>query len=147
MELGAAGSITSQWNVFANYTYTQAKTLNSSAYPDREGQRLGNTPRSSFSLWTTYKPDDSWTLGYGARFMGTRNVTAQGDGELASYLVHSAMVSYDLDKHFRLQLNVDNLGDKAYVERVRQVLGSESRSSAIEYGDGRVAMLTATYKF
>lgn len=57
------------------------------------------------------------------------------------------MVSYDVDKHFRLQLNVDNLGNKAYVERVRQVLGSESRSSALEYGDGRAAMLTASYKF
>ncbi len=147
LELGAAGAITPRWNVFANYTYTQAKTLSSSAYPEREGQRLGNTPRSSFSLWTTYKPVDTWTLGYGARFIGSRNVTGQGGGELPSYLVHSAMVSYDVDKHFRLQLNVDNLGNKAYVERVRQVLGSESRSSALEYGDGRAAMLTASYKF
>ena len=71
----------------------------------------------------------------------------EANGKLSKYLVQSAMVAYDVDKHLKLQLNVDNLMDKAYVERVRQVLGQESRSSAIEYGDGRSAMLSATYKF
>ena len=125
----------------------QSKTLRSIASPAREGNPLGNTPRTSFNLWTTYKPVESWTVGYGARFVGTRNVTAEANGKLSKYLVQSAMVAYDVDKHLKLQLNVDNLMDKAYVERVRQVLGQESRSSAIEYGDGRSAMLSATYKF
>lgn len=147
LELSATGAITPQWSVFANYTYVQSKTLRSIASPAREGNPLGNTPRTSFNLWTTYKPVESWTVGYGARFVGTRNVTAEANGKLSKYLVQSAMVAYDVDKHLKLQLNVDNLMDKAYVERVRQVLGQESRSSAIEYGDGRSAMLSATYKF
>ena len=57
------------------------------------------------------------------------------------------MASYDVNRNLKLQLNVENLADKAYVERVRQVAGGESRSSAIEYGDGRSAMLSAIYKF
>jgi catecholate siderophore receptor len=33
------------------------------------------------------------------------------------------------------------------VERVRQQSGSTTRSSAIEYGDARAAILSATYTF
>ncbi|MDU2613144.1 MAG: hypothetical protein E7C76_20160, partial [Pseudomonas aeruginosa] len=50
-------------------------------------------------------------------------------------------------RDLKLQLNLDNLFDKAYVERVRQVYGNQSRSSAIEYGDGRTAILSAIYAF
>lgn len=74
-------------------------------------------------------------------------MTAQGDGQLGAYWVHSLMAGYEVSRRLRFQLNVDNLFDRAYVERVRQVSGSESRSSAVEFGDGRSAMLSAVYTF
>ena len=133
--------------MYANYTYMDSETRKSITQPLRVGRALGNTPRNSFSLWTTYAPPGGWTVGYGARAVGTRNVTSQGDGKLDAYWVHSVMASHDVNRNLKLQLNVENLADKAYVERVRQVAGGESRSSAIEYGDGRSAMLSAIYKF
>lgn len=57
------------------------------------------------------------------------------------------MLGYAPNRHLRFQLNIDNLFNKAYVDRVRQVLGNASRSSAIEYGDGRSAVLSAVYSF
>ncbi|EHP44448.1 putative TonB-dependent receptor [Cupriavidus basilensis OR16] len=147
VELGAAGKVTPNWDVFANYTYLNSKTLKSLSLPEREGKALANTPAHSFSLWTTYQLPAGWTLGYGARFIGRRNVTSVGDGMLGAYLVHNAMLGYAPNKNLKFQLNVDNLFNKAYVERVRQTLGSASRSSAIEYGDGRFAVLSAVYSF
>lgn len=147
VELGTAGKVTPNWDVFANYTYLNSKTLKSLSLPEREGKALANTPAHSFSLWTTYRLPAGWTLGYGARFIGRRNVTSAGDGTLGAYLVHNAMLGYAPNKNLKFQLNIDNLFNKAYVERVRQTLGSASRSSAIEYGDGRFAVLSAVYSF
>lgn len=74
-------------------------------------------------------------------------MTSTTDAELDAYWVHDAMLGYKVDRHLQLQLNVDNLFDKGYVERVRQVIGNDARSSAIEYGDARRAVLSAVYSF
>ncbi|EPD41244.1 MULTISPECIES: TonB-dependent receptor [Delftia] len=147
LELGAAGKVTPQWDLFANYTFMASKTLKSLNEPARVGQALGNTPRHSLNLWTTYALPQGWTVGYGARFVGTRNVTSAGDGKLSAYWVHSAMVGYELNRQWKLRLNLDNIGNKAYVAGVRQRLGEQSRSSAVEYGEGRTVRLTALYQF
>ncbi len=147
LELSATGKLTPRWDVFANYTLLDSETRKSVSQPARVGHALGNTPRHSFNLWTTYALAADWTVGYGAHFAGKRSVTAQGDGMLPAYWVHSVMASYDVNRQLNLQLNVANLANKSYVERVRQALGTEARSSAIEYGDGRSAVLSALYKF
>ncbi|MDS0860624.1 TonB-dependent siderophore receptor [Burkholderia pseudomultivorans] len=147
IEFGAAGKVTPNWDVFANYTYLASVTLESPSSPRRVGQMLGNTPRHAFNLWTTYRLPAGWTLGYGSHFVGRRNVTAEGDGTLGAYWVHNLMARHDVNRRLRLQLNVDNVFDRAYVERVRQQLGNASRSSAVEFGDGRSATLTAVYQF
>ncbi|CAB3766961.1 TonB-dependent receptor [Burkholderia sp. MSh2] len=146
-ELGAAGKVTPGWDVFANYTYLASVTLRSPSSPRRDGQALGNTPRHAFNLWTTYRLPAGWTIGYGSHFVGRRNVTSEGNGTLGAYWVHNLMASYEVSRRLRFQLNVDNLFDRAYVERVRQQAGSASRSSAVELGDGRSAMLSAVYRF
>ncbi|PRH48993.1 TonB-dependent receptor [Burkholderia multivorans] len=147
VELGAAGKITPKWDLFANYTYLASATLDSPSSPRRNGKALGNTPRHAFNLWTTYRLPAGWTIGYGSHFVGRRNVTSEGDGTLGAYWVHNLMASYDVNRRLRFQLNVDNLFDRAYVERVRQQPGNASRSSAVEFGDGRAAMLSAVYTF
>ncbi|MNE53479.1 Catecholate siderophore receptor Fiu precursor [compost metagenome] len=87
-------------------------------------------------------------MGYGARYVSERNVTSSNDGaKLDAYWLHNAMLGYQVSERLDLQLNLNNLLDKDYVERVRTVLGSDARSSAIEYGDARSAVLTATLSF
>ncbi len=150
VELGLTGHITDQWDVFANYTFQSSETIkaaDTAAGIAREGQALGNTPPRSFNLWTTYELPEGWTLGYGARYISERNVSSSTTAKLDAYWLHNAMVGYKVSKNLDLQLNVNNLFDKDYVERVRQVNGTNARSSAIEYGDARSAILSATYSF
>ncbi|SFP99690.1 catecholate siderophore receptor [Geopseudomonas sagittaria] len=147
VELGVTGKVSEQWNVYANYTFLDSETLKSVNDPSREGQALGNTPPRSFNLWTTYELPAGWTLGYGARYVSERNVTATDSAKLDAYWLHNAMVGYQVSKNLDLQLNVNNLFDEDYVERVRQNPGTDARSSAIEYGDARAAILSANYSF
>ena len=154
VELGVTGKISEQWNVYANYTFLDSETLKSESEPEREGQALANTPPRSFNLWTTYELPAGWTLGYGARYVSERNVTATDTAKLDAYWLHNAMLGYRVSKSLDLQLNVNNLFDEDYVQQVRQSLGTEvgsgntvARSSAIEFGDARAAILSANYSF
>ncbi|MNZ74563.1 Catecholate siderophore receptor Fiu precursor [compost metagenome] len=150
VELGVTGHITEQWDVFANYTFLDSETLeaaDTAAGIAREGQALANTPPRSFNLWTSYELPAGWTLGYGARYVSERNVATSGTAKLDEYWLHNAMVGYQVNKNLDLQLNVNNLFDEDYVERVRQTPGTAARSAAIEYGDGRSAILSANYSF
>jgi len=150
VELGLTGRVTEHWNLFANYTFLNSETLKAADTASgiaRKGQALGNTPPRSFNLWTTYEWPAGWTLGYGTRYVSERNVTSSTQAKLDAYWVHNAMLSYKVNRNLDLQLNVNNLFDKDYVERVRQQSGSTARSSAIEYGDARSAIMTASYSF
>ncbi|GAA3716591.1 TonB-dependent siderophore receptor [Oceanisphaera sediminis] len=152
VELGLTGELTEQWKVFANYTLLDSETLKSAAAPQTggrsaEGQPLGNTPRNSGNLWTTYELASGLEIGYGARYVGSRYVASDVDAKIDSYWLHNAMASYQLNEALSLQLNVNNLFDEEYVERVRGRPGTDTRSSAVELGDGRSAVLSANYRF
>jgi len=150
VELGLTGHLSERWTVFANYTFLDSETLEAAAEGKSfasKGQALGNTPPRSMNLWTTYQVTDDWTLGYGARHVSERNVTSSTTAKLDAYWLHNAMLGYRVSRQLDLQLNVNNVFDKAYVERVRQQRGGAARSSAVEYGASRAAILTGNYRF
>ena len=146
VELGATGKVTDDWKVYANYTYMSSETTKSND-AKKKGQALANTPPHSFNLWTTYDLPQGWQVGYGSRYVSQRNVTSDTQAKLAEYWVHNALVAYQVNDQFNVQLNMNNIFDKDYVERVRQRPGDDSRSSAVEFGDGRNVVLSTTYKF
>lgn len=150
LEVGLTGRLSPQWNVFANFTFLDSQVLAAApgnASSARKGQALANTPPRSLNLWTTYELNDAWTLGYGAHHVSRRNVTSSTNAKLDAFWLHNAMLNYRVEERFDIQLNVNNLFNKTYVERVRQRSGSAARSSAIEYGDARAAVVTASYHF
>ncbi|BAN46712.1 TonB-dependent siderophore receptor [Metapseudomonas resinovorans] len=151
VELAANGRITEQWAVFANFTFLDSETTDAANTPAglaTEGQALANTPPRSFNLWTTYDLPEGFRVGYGARYVSERNLTSSNDGiKLDAFWLHNAMLGYKVSETLDLQLNLNNLFDKDYVERVRTVVGNAARSSAVEYGDARSAVMTATLSF
>lgn len=146
VELGATGKVTDAWKIYANYTYLSSETTKSNDAM-KKGQALANTPPHSFNLWTTYDLPQGWQVGYGSRYVSQRNVTSADNAKLAEYWVHNALVAYQVNDQLNVQLNLNNIFDKDYVERVRQNAGADSRSSAVEFGDGRNVIVSTTYKF
>lgn len=148
IELGVSGKLTDRWDVFANYTVLSSEILKAAdADVAQEGQALANTPPRSFSLWTTYDLPMGFEIGYGAQYVSERNVAVSSSAKVPEYWVHSAMLGYDVSDNLSLQLNVRNLFDKEYYDRVRSNIGSDARSSALVPGEGRTAILTANLSF
>jgi catecholate siderophore receptor len=127
---------------------------NSAFFPDPlKGNPLTNTPKHSASLWTTYSLN-AWTFGYGATYLGeayfnnnslpatnpVTNPTAAVLYKSPDYWTHRAMVGYQVNENFDLQLNINNLFDKEYYTRIRN-------NGWATPGEARFAMLTATFKF
>ncbi|MCF6781528.1 TonB-dependent receptor [Stutzerimonas stutzeri] len=148
IELGVSGKLTDRWDIFANYTVLSSEILKAAdADVAQEGQALANTPPRSFSLWTTYDLPMGFEIGYGAQYVSERNVAVSSSAKVPEYWVHSAMLGYDVSDNLSLQLNVRNLFDKEYYDRVRSNIGSDARSSALVPGEGRTAILTANLSF
>lgn len=131
LALGAAGRIGEKWSMFANYTYLDSKMeqsvsdylLGIGAVDVLAGDPLPFTPEHSASVWSTFQPTPSLMLGYGLTYQGEYTFTRfPGATELyytSSYVVHRAMATYTFNDNLALQLNVDNLTDEDYYERVR----------------------------
>jgi catecholate siderophore receptor len=113
LELGAAGHLTRQWEIFGGYTYLDGKTLRSgtAAYV---GKPLANTARNALNLWTEYEFSGAWEAGAGFNWLGRRFADSAGTASVPSYVVWSAMLSYRLTHSVALQLNGFNLFNRNY---------------------------------
>lgn len=143
-EVGLAGNITKNWQVFAGYSWMQGRVT------ENPGQRTGilsNIPESSGNLWTTYSLlDKKLVLGLGAQYMedihlGRANTVVNNTTFAPAYLLFDAMVSYQFTPNFGLRLNIYNIGDKRYVDRTGGTVNQ------FIPGPGRSVALTASVKF
>ena len=127
VELGFSGQVARGLNVFGGYTYMDSEQKNMGAGNIANGLPFANTPKHSFSLWTSYKPVQQLTLGLGVY---AQSSVAQGyakstvDGGLVTkgvsgYTRLDAMASYQFNPNLALQLNLYNLIDKVYYSGVR----------------------------
>ncbi|WP_369987977.1 TonB-dependent receptor [Pseudomonas xanthosomatis] len=141
IELSASGKITEKWQVFAGYTYMQARQIDGGALGKvNDGNQLPNTPNNSASLWTTYQVTPKFTVGGGAFYMddvfGNVANTTMVDG----YVRYDAMAAYKLTKNIDLQLNVQNLTDKVYYDKAFSTHFANQAA-------GRTALLTTSVHF
>lgn len=160
LALGASGLITDDWAVFANYTWLDSELLQgvsafclanpalpSCASAPLPGDPLPNTPEHAFNVWTTYDLNDDFQIGYGAGYSGEYAFArASGATRLfhaPSYWLHSASVTWHATKAIDLQLNVKNILDEAYYNRIRSSNGFGWATP----GDTRSASLTVHYRF
>jgi catecholate siderophore receptor len=147
--LGASGTITPNWTVTANYTYLKSKLIrsldkDSTAIDYAAGSQLTQTPKHSGSLFTTYRLPFGLTIGYGATYQGKfafNTPTATVPGVLYSddYIVHNGLLSYEFTPNLSAQVNVKNIGNKLYYQRIRN-------NGWATPGDARSAVFTLTAK-
>ena len=139
-EFGFTGSITDNWRVIGGYTYLSSE-VKKSAVPQEVGADVSNTPENSFSLWTVYDLPKNISVGIGAQYVDSRynnnNVTTRQ--EAPDFTVVNAMASWAMNENVTFQLNVDNLFDEEYIDRVG--------GGHFVPGQGRSAILSATMNF
>lgn len=147
LELGASGELTPKWNVYGGYTYMDSELVKGAYSGVNEGDPLANTPRHSFSLWSTYKLLNPLTVGAGAYYVGKTFGGNQGGAGGGANAVHmpaywrfDAMAAYQVNKTLALQLNALNLTDKDYYTRTNGVHHAD-------FGAGRQVILSANLKY
>ncbi|ATR81894.1 TonB-dependent siderophore receptor [Pseudomonas defluvii] len=148
LELTATGKLTNNWQVFAGYTYMDAKLVDGGAprvgnlYIDGfdDGNQLPNTPNNSMTLWTTYNVTPKLTIGGGAFYVDDVFGNTTNSVMVDSYVRYDAMASYKLTKNVDLQLNVQNLTDELYYDKA---YGNHYANQAA----GRTALLTTSFHF
>lgn len=137
VELSVTGNVTRNLSVFAGYSLLASEIVKSNT-PAEVGKRIQNTPRNSFNLWTTYRLG-RLELGGGARFTDRRFGNNINTRIVGRYWLLDAMASYPLSEHVDLRLNLYNLTDEYYFDR----LGG----GHLVPGPGRSAMLGAGFRF
>ncbi len=138
IELGVAGKITDQWNVFAGYSYLDSEITKTTRLNEL-GRELPNTPRHNFSLWTTYDVTSEWTVGGGVTYASRAFVNAGNTSYVPEYWKLDLMTSYKITKDSLLQLNIYNVTDELYYA---QYYGGHAVPAA-----GRTAMLSYRIRF
>lgn len=122
VELSASGRVVRGWQLFAGYTFLDSEIVKSNAALvngiSEVGKEIINTPRNSFSLWTTYNTRWKLELGGGARFVGRRFGNNINTRQVEGYWLLDLMASYPLSRHVDLRLNVNNLTDEYYFDRI-----------------------------
>jgi catecholate siderophore receptor len=125
-EFGVGGRITRQWTLTAAYTFLDGKILESNTgiapsptptLPD-EGRSLQNTPKHSANLWSVYETPWKLTLGGGIRIVDDRFGNNANTRRVDGYYTIDAMASYPITDHLDLRLNLYNLNDAYYFDRL-----------------------------
>ncbi|MGH9949934.1 MAG: TonB-dependent receptor domain-containing protein [Pyrinomonadaceae bacterium] len=146
IEFSATGNITRNWQICSGYTLWKSEIVRSDTPPtivngvpfSEIGRELINTPRNSLNLWTTYTWDRLF-FGGGPRYVGKRFGNNINTRFVDSYVVVDALISYKLTKNIDLRLNMNNIGDKYYIDRIG--------GGHIIPGAGRVVLVSSGFSF
>jgi catecholate siderophore receptor len=138
LELGISGRITDDWTVFAGYANLQSEFVES-VNPAEAGQALAFTPEHSLNVWSDARLTRNVTIGGGVQYMDAVFRNAANTAEVPAYWLVGAMAAYAATNSLTLRLNVNNLTDAEYVDRVG--------GGHYIPGPGRSLMLTAELDF
>lgn len=116
-ELGASGTLTQNWAVFAGFAYLDSHYNAGTAA--QAGNSLPLVPRLSGNVWTTYRLPFGLTLGGGAQYRGAANRVDTGTTvprTMPSFWLWNALIGYEVSPRVSLRFNVSNVFDAEYVQ-------------------------------
>jgi len=140
-EIEAAGQITGRWQMRAGYTYLDSETTRSSPGGPLVGRPLVATPRNTLSMFTTYRFHPAFEVGAGVLSVSSRlgQNTAAGYEVAPGYTTLAAMARYEPSQQVSVQLNVDNLTNKYYLDQLH--------NAHVIPGEGRSGRLSVTFHY
>jgi catecholate siderophore receptor len=123
VELGAVGQINPDWQITAGLATMKTKVLQGSTGNNSVGAETRWSPDLSATLWTSYKLNNAWSIGGGMNYTSEQkrvvdpkaNPALQMMPSIPSFWVANAVLAYRANKNVSVQLNVNNLTDKDYI--------------------------------
>lgn len=108
---------------------------------DFQGNRPVNVPHRSANLWLCKDFAEPFSVGAGARYVGSRYADNANRVSVPSYTVVDANVDWHLQKDLTLGLQVNNLLDRQYVTT------TSNNGKQWYLGEPRSLFVTADYRF
>jgi len=147
IEVGFNGRPLPFWSIFGGYTYMDSEVRNAGAGNINNGKPFPNTPKHSFTAWTTVDIADRFQIGGGAvynsrQYGGFGAVAGIGTAErsIPGYWRFDATAAVDLTENVALRVNVQNLTDKRYYDRTYS-------THFVTMAPGRSAFATLSLKY
>ncbi|WP_334161142.1 TonB-dependent receptor [Phenylobacterium sp.] len=147
VELAVTGAVNRDWQVFGGYTYMDTELVRGAFNVVNVGDPLANSPKHSFSLFSTYDLTDAFTFGGGAYYVsksfgGNQGGAGGGTNRIyaPAYWRFDLFAAYRLRDNVDLQLNVQNVADEEYIARTNGVHHAD-------YGPARQAILTLNVRY
>lgn len=137
VEAGLRGHITADWQITAGYAYLDSKVVESAPGAAPVGAPLMNTPRNSFTFWSTYQVIPGLEAGAGGRYVSSQYTQPVPPIKtVPSYWAFDAMAKYSVSKRLSVQLNITNLLDKYYYDQLHffHVVPAEGRTGLLGIG-------------
>ncbi|PWC35918.1 TonB-dependent siderophore receptor [Azospirillum sp. TSO35-2] len=146
VELDLSGEILPGWDVYAGYTFTRAKSLDSSE--NAASAFTAIAPTHQVKLWTNYRLpesiDDKLSVGGGinAQTSMYNEFPSLNYARLTQggYATVDARIAYDVTEKVTTAINVKNLFDRTYYQRIG------TPQSGNIYGEPRTVLLTLRAK-
>ncbi|MRV75421.1 catecholate siderophore receptor Fiu [Duganella sp. FT92W] len=145
IEVSLTGEIARNWLISGGYSHMKTKVTSGKVMTASGDNSLSYTPKDSFTVWTSYTLPMGLKLGGGANYVG--KLLRGTDGAVGTpayadaYWVVNAMAAYPVTRNIELQLNINNVFDKDYIQAINK--------SGYRYTPGapRSGSLTANFRF
>lgn len=139
-ELEAKTEITPNLSLIASYAYIDAR-ITKSDIASEIGQRSEDTPYHQAALWADYRLAalgiPQLRIGGGARYKGTTQASGVPSA-MPAYTLYDARASYEIDPHWEVALNANNVTNKRY---------TYCEFAICRYGDERQLVSSLTYRW
>jgi len=148
VELEVNSDITRNLSLLASYTYTDARVTKDAPGSLFEDHQLTGIPRNQASGWATYRffdgPLSGLRVGGGVRYFDNTfaytSPTLYGKLKTGDVTLVDALVGYDIDKHWSVDVNAKNLFDKEYVSGC-------NNAGRCYWGEERTVMGTVAFRW
>ena len=116
-EVGVVGKVTKAIQIMAGYAYMNS-IVTKTKEPNELGNAVGNTPKHTASVWATWESPWRTQFGFGAQYVHHRTVSTSNPEFIDGYYLFDAMASYHLTDNVDLRVNLNNITNEFYFERV-----------------------------
>lgn len=117
-EINVAGNITPRWEVFGGWTYLDSTVVSGGPTNANVGKRFPYTPGNSIALWSTYRLLSHLKAGGGITYMSKRYTNVNDSTWVPGYVRIDLVADYQITHALDLQVNLQNLTDKLYYDRI-----------------------------
>ncbi|MFL1387403.1 TonB-dependent siderophore receptor [Pseudomonas tritici] len=139
-ELEAKTEVTPNLSLISSYAYIDAR-ITKSDIASEIGQRSEDTPYHQAALWADYRLAalgiPQLRIGGGARYKGTTQASGV-PSSMPAYTLYDARASYEIDPHWEVALNANNVSNKRY---------TYCEFAICRYGDERQLVSSLTYRW